>query len=142
MTIPGIIVHCSDSPQGRNDTAVDIHRWHKGRKFDGIGYHYVILEDGTVENGRPLYWNGAHASGYNSYVGICLIGINDFTEAQFKALALLIERLSLTYKISKDKILGHNQVSTKACPGFSVSRFLDEVTGKQKYTWYIDLWSE
>ena len=80
------VIHCSDSPQGRGDNAQTIHRWHKERGFDGIGYHYVILEDGTVENGRPEFWSGAHAKGHNDAIGICFIGDEDFTEAQFQSL--------------------------------------------------------
>ena len=83
------VIHCSDSPQGRGDNAQTIHRWHKERGFDGIGYHYVILEDGTVENGRPEFWSGAHAKGHNDAIGICFIGDEDFTEAQFQSLAKL-----------------------------------------------------
>lgn len=39
-----------------------------------IGYHYIILPDGTLESGRPEKCKGAHAVGYNDYLGICLIG--------------------------------------------------------------------
>ena len=35
-----IVIHCSASPNGREDTAEDIHRWHKERGFDGVRYHH------------------------------------------------------------------------------------------------------
>ena len=49
MNIDAIVVHCSDSPHGRGNNAETIHGWHLARKWSGIGYHYVILEDGTVQ---------------------------------------------------------------------------------------------
>lgn len=115
----GIIVHCSGSPQGRGDDASTIDKWHKERGFDCIGYHFVILEDGTVQKGRPLGTKGAHCRGYNHYVGICLIGIDSFTEAQYKSLEKLIRELDAPMP----NVLGHNEVSTKSCPNFDVQAF-------------------
>ena len=58
-----------------NFNANDIDRWHKQKGWKGIGYHYVILLDGTVEQGRELEAVGAHCSGHNAHsVGICYIG--------------------------------------------------------------------
>ena len=33
--------------------------------WDGIGYHKIIRRDGTLENGRPEFWVGAHTYGLN-----------------------------------------------------------------------------
>jgi len=115
-----IVVHCSDSPQGRGDNAETIHRWHLEKGWDGIGYHRVVLENGAVEHGRPLYWVGAHASGINSKsVGICLIGDGAFTLQQWSALRGLI--LDLLKKFPRAKVVGHNYFdSNKDCPCFDV----------------------
>lgn len=92
-----LVIHCSDSPQGRGDNAETIHRWHLEKGWDGIGYHYVIDEDGIVENGRPEYWTGAHVSGHNTdSLGICLIGEGDYGKEQFLS---LIDLLSTLLKI-------------------------------------------
>ena len=40
--------------------AAKIHQWHLANKWAGIGYHYVIHKDGTVERGRPMNAVGAH----------------------------------------------------------------------------------
>ena len=131
MKPKGIVIHCSDSPQGRGDTAEDIHRWHVERGFDGVGYHYVILEDGTVQNGRPDYWQGAHASGYNDYLGVCLIGKDVFTDDQMLSLKILVCDKMLEHGFNKSKIIGHNQVSSKTCPNFDVTewkRFYSAIT--------------
>ena len=74
-TIKEIIIHCADTPEGRDDKAADIDRWHKQRGFDRIGYHYVIDLDGTIEAGRDPDCIGAHCKGHNTNsIGICYIG--------------------------------------------------------------------
>jgi len=119
------IVHCSDSPQGRGDDAEAIHRWHLERGFDGIGYHYIILEDGRIQNGRPDYWVGAHAKGFNKAIGICLIGNDVFTMAQYISLEFILKDRG--FKASEIK--GHYQVdSKKTCPNFDMDKFLVSVS--------------
>ena len=118
-----IIIHCSASPNGREDTAEDIHQWHKERNFDGIGYHYVIEVKGKLVAGRPEYWQGAHASGHNKYsIGICLIGTDKFNVEQMSILQNLIRKLLIKYPEAKVK--GHNEISKKSCPGFDVQEWL------------------
>ncbi|MFN3821698.1 MAG: N-acetylmuramoyl-L-alanine amidase, partial [bacterium] len=103
-----LVVHCSDSPYG---DAQIIDRWHRQRGFTGIGYHFVILNpypdesswklhrprfesDGVVEKGRALELSGAHLQGRNLYsIGICLIGKDLFTSAQFFSLSRLLAQL-------------------------------------------------
>jgi N-acetylmuramoyl-L-alanine amidase len=126
ITPKGIVIHCSDSQQGRGDTAETIHKWHLMRGWDGCGYHFVILEDGTVENGRPTYWEGSHAAGYNDYLGICMIGIDKFTKMQLCALAGLCKRLKEKFNLESDKIIGHYKVSEKTCPNMNVDDFKRE----------------
>ena len=125
-----IVVHCSATPEGKHFNAKDIDRMHRQRGFNGIGYHYVVLLDGTVEEGRPEEAIGAHVQGYNSNsIGICYIGgvhaddINKAkdtrTPAQKEALRRLIKQLKLRYP--KAKVLGHRDFPgvKKACPCFN-----------------------
>lgn len=80
--IDAIVIHCSATREGKPYYAKDVERWHKERGFKCIGYHYVIDLDGTVEAGRPLNQQGAHANtpglsgeSYNKHsIGICYIG--------------------------------------------------------------------
>lgn len=115
-----IVVHCSDSPQGRGDDAATIHQWHTARNWSGIGYHYVITEDGTCQNGRPLYWQGSHAYGYNDKsVGICLIGEGDYTNEQMDTLRTLTGYLDGMFVNAL--VVGHNDLDEgKECPLFDV----------------------
>ena len=118
-----VIVHCSDSPQGRNDDAREIHRWHCERGFHGIGYHFVVLEDGEVQPGRPWFWEGAHATSHNDRsIGICRIGKNDDVNSdQLESLITLIEGIRHQFNIPIENVLGHREVQPgKTCPGFDV----------------------
>jgi N-acetylmuramoyl-L-alanine amidase len=133
-----VVIHCSATPNGKAFTAKDIHQMHLNRGFAGIGYHKVILIDGTVEMGRPEYWTGAHVSGYNDdSLGICLIGTDRFSEEQFEALSLELKTYRRKYGANL-KITGHRDLSPdlnkdgkitknewiKLCPGFDVAEYL------------------
>lgn len=86
------VVHHTDS----HDVSVDeIDRWHRERGWDGIGYHWLIRADGSIEEGRSMEKAGAHARGRNDYVGIALTGRSAFTPAQIAALQVLLRRLGV-----------------------------------------------
>jgi len=137
----GIVIHCSDSEFGDNLVIDD---WHKQNGWDGIGYHFVITNgiqhkhdrylratDGAIESARSLNKTGSHAKKYNSsHIGICLIGINDFTDLQMRSLQLLIKELIDKHQISTENIIGHYQCSTangKNCPNFDVDQFKNSI---------------
>ena len=67
----------------------DVHRWHQGKGWAGIGYHFFVRKDGTVYRGRPENWVGSHTVGHNSTkLGICAEGnfeAEQMPEAQKKA---------------------------------------------------------
>ncbi len=124
MDIKEIIIHCSATPNGREDTAEDIHRWHLARNWDGIGYHYVIEVKGKLVQGRPDYWTGSHAKGHNkNSIGICMIGTDEYNLDQWSILDNLLRKLSANYPNAK--IIGHNEISNKTCPGFDVQWWLN-----------------
>jgi hypothetical protein len=140
ITPAGIIIHHSvlipggDLPEA--ERALD--RFHYARGYEiscfgkvyHIAYHYLILPDGRVVSGRPERCEGAHARGYNSYLGIALVG--DFsshtssghtrvaarpTKAQMAALIRLCCYLRQKYSIPLQRIMPHNAVSRTECPG-------------------------
>jgi len=119
-----IVVHCSDSPNnpndGRLDTAADIHRWHLERGWSGIGYHWVITEQGDIQAGRPQYWVGAGVRGHNhESIHICLIGEGAYHITQWESLAGKLHRLCSEFPGAK--VVGHNDLdSSKTCPNFDV----------------------
>lgn len=135
--ITHIIIHCSATPNGRPNTIEDIDAWHRQngwqrksqwmREFNprlaSVGYHYVIQVDGTVRTGRHPDEIGAHAAGHNSTsLGICLVGTDKFSAAQWAALAKLVENIDGPGKT----VCGHRDLPDvhKACPGFDVADWL------------------
>lgn len=134
-TIKEIIIHCADTPEGRNDKAADIDRWHKQRGFDRIGYHYVIDLDGTIEYGRDTDCIGAHCKGHNTNsIGICYIGGSDRdtlkpkdtrTDEQKASLVLLLKYLRQRYPDAK--IYGHRDFSDKPCPSFDAKKEYENI---------------
>lgn len=126
-----IIIHCAATSPDMDIGVKEIERWHRARGFFGIGYHFVIRRDGTLEKGRDIEKAGAHAEGYNkNSIGICLVGgidkkgnpQNNFTDAQWKTLKKTVTEMVDKYKVTE--IIGHNQVAKKACPCFSVPDWL------------------
>ena len=67
-----LVIHCSDTDDNLCLNALDLHNMHIGFGWDGIGYHKIINKDGSLENGRPEYWVGAHVKGKNEIsLGVC-----------------------------------------------------------------------
>ena len=158
-----IVIHCSASANGDSlfrgsakagnlITPVQVvDSWHKARGFkrdvifrkrqnprlESLGYHFLIYTNGTIVTGRHLDEMGAHVFGNNiKSLGICLIGTDQFTHAQWAGLATLIKSLSTLYP--KARVLGHRDYSPdlngdglitrnewlKICPGFDVAKWL------------------
>lgn len=124
-----IIVHCTATAEGKNFKAADIDRWHTQRGWNGIGYHYVIDLDGTLEIGRPEVKVGAHCLGHNSNsLGVVYVGgvasdgktpKDTRTEAQKVSLIKLLT--SLKHRFPNATIHGHRDFAAKACPSFDAT---------------------
>lgn len=99
--------------------AKTIHEWHLNRGFSGIGYHFLVRKDGTIERGRAENLVGAHAAGNNSNsIGICFEGnfeTETMGEAQKNAGSELVEYLKKKYSIGI--VVRHKDLAHTACPG-------------------------
>ena len=116
-----LVVHCSDTANNQNLSAIDIHKMHLEFGWDGIGYHKIINRSGKIENGRPEYWIGAHVKGKNDIsLGVCLIGKDNFTKSQLISLERILKKWKNTYPNAK--IVGHKDTGNtqKTCPNFDV----------------------
>jgi N-acetyl-anhydromuramyl-L-alanine amidase AmpD len=130
-----LIVHCSDTYANMDIGVKEVNQWHLDRGWSGVGYHFVIRRDGTVENGRGINEMGAHCRGYNAEsIGICLVGgrgiggkpEDNFTQRQLESLEFLIESLEGDYPGAK--VFGHNELNPhKACPSFNVQKWFAEL---------------
>jgi len=130
-----IFIHCSATKPSMDIDIKDIDRWHRERGFLKVGYHYVIKRDGTTQIGRDLMESGAHVKSYNhKSVGICIVGgvaevdikkpEFNYTDEQITSLKILLT--TLKEKFPEARIMGHNEVSAKACPSFDVQKWLLE----------------
>ena len=111
-----IIIHCSDTPTGRDTPASEIHQWHVSQDWSGIGYHWVIGIHGKLEAGRPEYWQGSHCKGQNgNSIGICLVGRGEYSDIQKIKLGILIGEIKSRHRIESIK-LHCDYDSRKTCP--------------------------
>ncbi len=126
--IEKIILHCSATEAHRDVGAKEIDRWHKGRGWRGIGYHYAVRIDGRVETGRAESEIGAHCAGYNATsIGVCYIGglkngkpRDTRNDRQKTALRRLVSELLSRYPDAT--VHGHREFAKKDCPCFDVAK--------------------
>lgn len=147
-----IVIHCSASPDGSPVSVEVIDAWHKARGFKRtppaqgrlrahwlkhIGYHYVVLLDGTLAPARGHEEVGAHCQGHNlKSLGICMVGTSRYSRAQWATLSNLVRRLMRAFP--EATVMGHRDLSPdadgdgvverhewlKTCPGFEVAEWL------------------
>ncbi|MEG0431033.1 MAG: N-acetylmuramoyl-L-alanine amidase [Anaerovoracaceae bacterium] len=123
-----VVHHVGTMPKGKVD-AIVIDGWHKNQGWSGIGYNFVILEDGTIQRGRPEWAVGAHVINYNSRsIGINVVGDFEKTEptaAQKKSLIELLKYLKEKYP--QAQIKGHCDLGGSACPGKNLYKRLGQI---------------
>lgn len=129
-----LVLHHSSA---KSSDAATIHEWHLKNGWAGIGYHFVILKDGTIEEGRPIDKIGAHAQGHNSdSIGVCFEGDFDtektMNSKQLKAGKELIEYIKGKYP--NIKIVCHRDLMATDCPGkyFPLEKLLNKSNSTSK----------
>lgn len=133
-----LVYHTAGTPDGIDTSAAAVHAYHRSKGWAGIGYHFLIRKDGTVEMGRPLVNQGAHVEGINHRsLGIAFSGNGDLhplTPQQMDAGVALGHRLVSVYRIALEDVIGHREVNalvddglvptryrtSKSCPGVRV----------------------
>lgn len=125
-----ITIHASYTPPSLDIGEETIRGWHVDeRGWLDTGYHRVIRRDGTVENGRPIRYQGAHVGGFNAgNIGICMVGgkkegvdepEDNFTNPQWVTLFMMMR--SLLNRHPHAIIMGHNGFAgheARGCPCF------------------------
>ncbi|XP_029923759.1 peptidoglycan recognition protein 5 [Myripristis murdjan] len=113
---------------------VSIQRTHiTERKFDDIGYNFLVAQDGTVYEGRGWGVVGAHAKSNNhDSVGIALMGnYNNETpssEALSSVKKLLQSGVSQKHLKPEFVLLGHKDLGKTECPGEKLYACLKNLT--------------
>ena len=150
-----LVIHCTATKAGREVSSDEIRHWHTdpvskgGRGWKQVGYTDMIHLDGRVErlvrnneDANVDTWEMTNgAKGYNAisrhivYVGG--VDANDVnkakdtrTPAQKDALKRYVRDFHMRFP--QVKIIGHNQVASKACPSFDVPKWLKEIGINQK----------
>lgn len=125
-SIHKVYLHCSASDNPKHDNVATMDRWHKQRGWSGVGYHFFIRKNGTIERGRDINKTPAAQGGHNrGTIAICLHGLakSKFTKAQFDALTNLCGQIGAAYPHST--FHGHCEVSAKTCPVFDYRKVLN-----------------
>lgn len=113
--------------------AETIHKWHLANGWAGIGYHFVVRKDGTIQQGREIDSVGAHCTGQNGdSIGICFEG--DFTkekmsQTQINAGKELVKYLRNLYG-KGIRFCKHSDLYNTSCPGKNFP--FDEITKQEE----------
>jgi N-acetylmuramoyl-L-alanine amidase len=133
-----LVIHTAGTPDGQDTSAAAIHAYHRQKGWSGVGYHFVIRQNGDIETGRPLTKQGAHTYGINDRsIGLAFSGNGDLfpiTPEQRESGLDLAFRLCRLYDIDVADVIGHREVNRlvergivgshcitpKSCPGVRV----------------------
>ena len=129
--ITDLIIHHTVSSDQRTADQIAAYHVH-GKGWPGIGYHFVIGANGTIEQVNELETISYHASAANSYsVGIALKG--DFTtehptDEQIASVVWLVDWLRDTLN-NVEVVYGHKEAegAATACPGNTWLEWKDKV---------------
>ncbi|MBI9109997.1 MAG: N-acetylmuramoyl-L-alanine amidase [Maridesulfovibrio ferrireducens] len=94
-----------------------------GRRTSHGDYDQAL--DGYLESGRSLDEIGAHCKGYNQHsVGLCMIGIDEFTESQMRNVLQKTKELLKHYGLDPEAVYGHYELDDgKTCPNLDMDEF-------------------
>lgn len=143
-----LVVHWTETPTNKNIGSEELNDLHVAFGLDGLGYHYVIRRDGTLQRGRPVNIVGQHAPTNNHdqrSIGIVFVGginapsgtpnLDSFISAQ----SLTRSQLNTFDHICRafyavfpgGQIIGHSEIDEDEFdPGFSVTEYVNIHFGK------------
>lgn len=137
MNPRGIVIHHSLTKDSVTKSWDAIRRYHvETCGWQDIGYHYGIEDIGgklTILTGRIPDKMGAHTTGFNDSIGICLVGNYDLEPPDEARVALLV---TLTVNVlnkypglTPSNVHRHSEFAPKSCPGtkFPWVTFIDAV---------------
>ena len=148
-----VVTHWSETHTNKNIGSEEINKYHLDLGLDGIGYHYVIRRDGSLQRGRPVNTQGQHAP-VNSHdlrsIGIVFVGgINVPSGTPNSENFLSVQSLTRSQLNTFDhfcrsfyavfpggQIIGHNDIDEDEIdPGFEVINYVENIFRKQsKFT--------
>ena len=148
-----VVVHWTETHTNKNIGSEEINKYHLDLGLDGIGYHFVIRRDGSLQRGRPINIQGQHAPTNNHdlrSIGIVFVGgINVPSGTPNSENFLSVQSLTRSQLNTFDhfcrsfytvfpggQIIGHNDIDEdEVDPGFDVINYVENIFGKQsKFT--------
>ena len=143
-----IILHHTAS--SRDFTSLEnVNTWHKARGFTKsssgyfVGYHRLILGNGTICKTRNYNEIGCHCIPNEGKIGVALCGNFDLempNPEQLISLQVVLEEIKQGYNLTDENIFGHNEKSNTACPGKNLKIWLNkyrQVSILKKIIWSI-----
>lgn len=142
-----LVIHCTDTPEGREVSKQDIINWHtkpkpKGRGWHRLGYSDMIHTDGSLENLTPynednyvsndeMTWGAVGVNAKSRHIVVVGGRTKDNKHSEFNFLNPLQVRSVVEYcrafvrKHHNCKIAAHYHFSKyKTCPNFDVESVL------------------
>lgn len=144
-----VVVHWTETHTNKNIGSEEINKYHIAAGLNGIGYHYVIRRDGSLQRGRPVNLQGQHSPGNNHderSIGIVFVGgINVPSETPNSENFLSAQSLTrsqvntfdhfcrATYNVMPGaQIVGHSNIDEDEFdPGFDVISYVRANFGKK-----------
>ena len=147
--ITEVIVHWTDTYTNKNIGSEEIDQIHVDLGLDGIGYHYVIRRDGSLQRGRPVGQLGIHANAndHDQYsIGLVFVGglncasgtedpesfrsASSLTRSQMTTFEEFCRAFYLRYP--GGQVLGHNDIDElEEDPGFDVIDYVKDLFNKE-----------
>lgn len=135
LPIKYLTIHCTATPEGRDNTAEEVKSWDMAR-FGQASYHIVIELHGTAVRQLEDFERGAHVAGHNTgNIGISYVGGTETLNAggapkdtrtpeQKATLKRLVEEYQTKYP--GIVVRGHRDWPDvhKACPSFDVAAWI------------------
>ena len=135
-----VVVHATDTTRDMDVTYDVLYAWDTERGFDEVGYHLIILRDGSLQVCRNVNEIGAHTlKGHNRYsIGIAFVGgilgnrkqtevirsAESFTLSQFNTFEAFMR--AFYQVIPGGQAWGHNDLdhTRRSDPHFDVKSFV------------------
>lgn len=101
--------------------------------WNAIGYHLIVMPDGSVWEGRPLNAIGAHVAKKNTgRIGILFYGSFDLEAPTAHQLITLYELESwLRNELNITRLDTHGEVSPTKCPGKHLQTAVENMRARQ-----------
>ena len=140
--ITTIVVHQTDTNDTGKFGVYDIARYHvNSNGWAGIGYHYYIIDEGTIFKTQELNTISYHASGWNTEsIGVVISGKHRYDSSKtneeiigkkkYKALVFALAKIENELP-NKVNIISHGEISThKTDPNINMEQLKKDVKKK------------